>query len=189
MATSSRDRISVDLRGLGSRLQARAEALDISPSALVRKAVVEELVRLDGRPPGADQPDIAAADDRRARLCLRMSAAHAALVVASASRAGLSPGTYVGRLAAGVPAIAQARYGDYVLALRTSTSELATLSRNIHRLIELLRQGDLPQARPYRDMLDLVADDVRAHLRAAACVLAALAPTRRGQVGEPLAAI
>jgi hypothetical protein len=37
METSSRDRMSVDLRGLKAALMERAQALDVSLSTLVRK--------------------------------------------------------------------------------------------------------------------------------------------------------
>jgi len=189
MATSSRDRISVDLRGLGARLLACAKTQGVSPSVLVRKAVVDELARLGGMPRSDDESGVDAKDDQRARLCLRMSAAHVALIVDHAARSGLSAGAYVVGLAAGVPAVAQHGYQDHVLALRASTAEVATLSRNIYRLVELLRHGDLAQARPYREMLDHMAGDVQGHLRAAAGVLADLAPSRGGQVGRGRAAL
>ncbi len=159
----------------------RAEALGISPSALVRSAVVAEIDRAEGgqfvKPDFEEVP----AHSHRARLCLRMSAEHAALVVAAGRRAGMRLGDYVGRLAANVPAIAHGGgYRDHIAELRASTAELATLSRNIHRLTDLLRQGNLEQARPYRELLDRLAGDVRAHLEIAALVLANLRPCGQG---------
>lgn len=53
-----------------------------------------------------------------------------------------------------------------------SSSELATLSRNIHRLTALLRQANMEPARPRREMLDTLADDVRTNLEPAARELA-----------------
>lgn len=188
MATSSRDRISVDLRGFGAQLLACANAQGVSPSVLVRRALADELARLEGAPRNDAEAGAGAKDGHRARLCLRMSGADAAWIVDQAMRAGLSPGAYVARLAAGVPAVAQHGYQDHVLALRSSTAEVATLSRNIYRLVDLLRHGDLAQARPYREMLDHIADDVQRHLQAAASVLAALAPSRGGQAGGARAA-
>jgi hypothetical protein len=47
MAPSSRDRISVDLRGLKATLFQRAQALGVSPSGLVRTTLAEALGRSD----------------------------------------------------------------------------------------------------------------------------------------------
>lgn len=188
MATSSRDRISVDLRGLGVKLTSRADAMGMSPSAFVRTAVIHELERCGGDAL-CDCKRGGAAGGRHARLCLRMKPAHASLIVAAAGRAGMSLGSYVGGLAAGVPAITLSGYQDHVRALRTSTAELATLSRHVHRMCELLRHGDLPQARDNRDMLDRMAGDVRAHLRLAAEMLAGLQSGSGGSRGIVTAAV
>ena len=52
----------------------------------------------------------------------------------------------------------------------------STLSRNLHRLTSLLRQGSVRAAQEYREMLDTVADDVREHLTLASAALADLRP-------------
>ena len=179
MTTSSRDRISVDLRGLGVRLHAQTDALGISPSAFVRRALADQLARLDDDQHEGAELGATTEDRHRARLCLRMSAARAALLVDAARMAGMSNGAYVEDLVAGVPVIVQGDRQDHIRALRDSTAEMATLSRNVHRLSDLLRQGDLQQARPYREMLNRLTVDVRAHLQIAALVLAGLAPAGR----------
>ena len=155
--------------------------LGVLPSAFVRNAVVDALDRVDGR--GASKDDVSGTTGgvHRARLCLRMSADHAALVAAGARQSRLNLGDYVGGLVVGVPSLVSGGgYQDLVVELRTSNAEMATLSRNIHRLATLLRHGDLQQARPYRDMLDCVVGEVRAHLELAASVLANLQPTGHG---------
>ena len=53
------------------------------------------------------------------------------------------------------------------------------LSRNIHHLTSLLREGNVRPALVYRDMLDTLAGDVRRHLTLAAGVLADLRPRSR----------
>ena len=93
----------------------------------------------------------------------------------------MSPGDYVGGLVANVPVLsAGGRRAEHIAILVTSSAELSTLSRNIHRLTALLRQANVEPARPYREMLDTVAGDVRSHLVLAARVLADLQPRRRG---------
>lgn len=67
---------------------------------------------------------------------------------------------------------------EHIATLMASCAELSTLSRNIHRLTALLRQANVEPARPYREMLDTLAGDVRRHLELAARVLADLQPQR-----------
>jgi len=98
-----------------------------------------------------------------------------------ASAAGLSLGAYVAGLVAGVPVLARgAQRADHIAALVASCAEMATLSRNVHRLTGLLRQGSVRAAQEYREMLDTVAQDVRDHLALASAVLADLRPRRSG---------
>ena len=56
MPASSRDRISVDLRGLKAPLFERARARGVSPSGLVRDALIDALGRT-----GPSSPDHVAA--------------------------------------------------------------------------------------------------------------------------------
>jgi hypothetical protein len=94
-------------------------------------------------------------------------------------RAGLSLGDYVGGLVANVPVLTTGGGRTELIAgLVASCSELSTLSRNLHRLTALLRQAKVEPARPYREMLDTLAGDVRRHLELAARVLADLQPQR-----------
>jgi len=177
LAPSSRDRISVDLRGLKAALFERARARGVSPSGLVRNALVEVLGRsesseVDRLARGASLPI-----GGRVRLSLRMSREDARAVLAAARKAELSPGAFVAGLVAGVPALTNgASRTQYLEALIESNAELSTLSRNIHRLTALLRQANVEPARPYREILDTLAGDVRSHLTLAARVLSDLQP-------------
>ena len=65
---------------------------------------------------------------------------------------------------------------DHLAALIASGAEISTLSRNIHHLTSLLRQGAFRAAQEYRPMLDTLADDLRGHLELAAGALAELRP-------------
>jgi hypothetical protein len=180
LAPSSRDRISVDLRGLKAALFERARTLGVSPSGVVRNALVQVLGQydslcLDRLARGASLPI-----GRRVRLSLRMSREDARAVLAAARKAELSPGAYVAGLVAGVPALTYvASRTEHLAALIASNAELSTLSRNIHRLTALLRQANVEPARPYREMLDTLAEDVRGHLKLAASVLSDLQPRSR----------
>lgn len=181
MSPSSRDRISVDLHGLKTALFDRAQALGTSPSRLVRISLAETLGQAMPLDPDHSTQSEPHRDRDRVRLCLRMNRAHARETVDAARRARLSTGDYVAGLVANVPVLANGNSrSDYLIALTTSSAELATLSRSIRRLTALLREANVEPARPYRTMLDTLAQDVHRHLELAARVLADLRPGMPG---------
>jgi hypothetical protein len=87
-------------------------------------------------------------------------------------------------LLAGIPSLADgsASRPDRLAALNASCAELSTLSRNLHHLTTLLRQGQVRAAMEYREMLDTLGGDVREHLAMAASLLAELRPAQRIRV-------
>lgn len=180
MNTTAHDFVTVDMRGLKAALVARAQGQRVSVSALVRAAVARDLgVDVDCDALSDTDLRVAMKNSTWTKLSVRMTAAEAKQLAAGAREAGLSRGAYMSGLVAGLPVL---RFGDrsqHVAALRTSSAELATLSRNIHRLTALLGQANAESARPYRDMLDTLAGDVRKHLEVAAAVLAGLQPQTR----------
>ena len=108
-----------------------------------------------------------------------MTVEQANVVRDTARRAEMNIGEYVAQLVANVPVLrAGGSFGDHARALRASSAELSTLSRNIHQLTALLRHGDSESARLYRALLDNAADEVRAHLLLASRALADLRPVR-----------
>ncbi len=90
MTPSSRDRISVDLRGLKAPLFERARARGVSPSDLVRDALIDALGRTE--PPRLDHAAAVAPlpMGHRVRLSLRMSREEASATLAAARQAPLS---------------------------------------------------------------------------------------------------
>lgn len=182
MGTSSHDFVTVDMRGLKAALVARAQAERVSVSVLVRDAVARDL----GLSAGVDRSCVHVATDRpvsvtSVKLSIRMTVAEALHFAAGARAAGMSRGAYLAGLVANVPVLASgASRTEHIAALTASSAELSTLSRNIHRLAVLLRQADVEPARPYREMLDGMAGDVRRHLETASRVLRDLQPQSRG---------
>jgi len=172
MTASSRDRISVDLRGLKAALFERSQAQGQTPSDFVRAALVTALQ--------ADMSVITRAPampGQRVRLSLRMRRDDARLLIGQAGAAGLPVGTYVAGLCAGAPAIVHgARPSDQVAALLSSCAVLSTLARDLRHLTQLLRQGEVLAAQQYRARLDDVERDVRGHLVTAAALLSDLKP-------------
>lgn len=185
MAPSSRDRISVDLRGLKAALIERSRAQGQTPSDFVRALLAAALHAEADEVRPAPEPSL---PGTRVRLSLRMSRDEARLVIERARVAGLPIGSFVAGLCAGIPVIAGgARPADLGLALVRSSAELATLARDLRHLTVLLRQGEVRASQQYRRLLDTLGDDVRAHLRLAARTLADLRPSRPVQQGESYA--
>jgi predicted HicB family RNase H-like nuclease len=181
MNIPSHDFVTVDMRGLKAALVARAQAQRVSVSALVRGAVARELGLAEGA--AFQQPTAQAAGpwtSTSVKLSIRMTPDEAAQLAAGARAAGLSRGAYLSGLIANVPVLTSgANRTDHNATLVASSAELSTLSRNIHHLTSLLREGNVRPALVYRDMLDTLAGDVRRHLTLAASVLADLRPRSR----------
>ena len=163
MKTPSHDFVTVDMRGLKAALVMRAQAERASVSVVVRRAVEREL----GLIHAARRPDVDGAPAASTiKLSIRLTGAEAQQLVAGARRAGLSRGAFLAGLVAGVPSVVDGAAGrpDYLAALNASCAEISTLSRNLHHLTALLRQGQARAAQEYRRMLDTLGNDVRAHL-------------------------
>lgn len=172
MSNVSHDFVSVDMRGLKAALVARAHALRVSVSSIMRSAVAREL-GLEGAvaPSSSDDGPMAT---NIVKLSIRLSRAEAAQLADGARGARMSRGAYIAGLIGGAPVLS--RRADHVAALTASCAELATLSRNINHLTMLLRQSSVRAAQEYREMLDSLTAEVRRHLRIAADALADLRP-------------
>ena len=185
MNPSTHDFVTVEMRGLKAALVARAQAERVSVSVLVRGAVAREFglakAAADHQAASAGATSSAAS----VKLSIRMTPEEAEQLNAGARAAGLSRGAYLSGLIANVPVLTSgANRTDHIATLVASSAELSTLSRNIHHLTSLLRQGAFRPAQEYRPMLDTLTDDLRSHLELAAGVLADLRP-RSGRVDAP----
>jgi hypothetical protein len=177
---TSRDRISVDLRGLKGALLERARARGSSPSEFVRMVLADALGKASADEAEAIGLNAPGPIAERARLSLRMHRDEARVLTAAARSAGMPLGSFVAGLAAGIPALHHgANPRDYTAVLVASNAELATLSRNLHHLTGLLRHGSVRAAQEYRSMLETLDADVRNHLALASEILAQLQPMRR----------
>ena len=151
MNTHSHDFVTVDMRGLKAALVARAQAERVSVSVLVRDAVARELNLATA---GADHQAASAGATSSAasvKLSIRMTPEEAEQLAAGARAAGLSRGAYLSGLIADVPVLTGgANRTDHIATLVASSAELSTLSRNIHHLTSLLREGNVRPALAYR---------------------------------------
>jgi hypothetical protein len=182
LAPSARDRISVDLRGLKAALVSRAQAQRVDVSVVVRHAVERELGVAAATTELAGEPRTARPAGVRVKLSIRLTSGEAAQLAACAARAGLSRSAYVAGLLAEVPLLVSgsAARPDLLAALNASCAELSTLTRNLHHLTTLLRQGQVRAALEYREMLDTLGGDVREHLAMVARLLAELRAALNG---------
>lgn len=183
MESHTRERISIDLQGLKGLLLDRSQALGMSPSTLVRTALVQAL----GVPaePRSGGTRVRAAQTAIGQNTLvpahapRRHSDHPGCCEASRPE----PWQLCGGVG-GARTLARERrqQGEQLAALTGSNAHLADLSRNIHALTRLLTQSNVPKALVYRDMLDTLDGDVRRHLAQAAALLADLRP--RGAFAE-----
>ena len=147
MPASSRNRISVDLHGLKAALFDQARVRGVSPSDFVRHVLIDALGRSDTLAQSRSVTSKFVATQTRVRLSLRMTRDEARAILAAAAHAGLTPGAYVAGLVAGIPALTGgASRAGHVAALIASSAELSTLTRNLHHLTSLLRQGHVQAA-------------------------------------------
>ena len=174
--------VTVDMRGLKAALLARAKEQRVSVSVVVRDAVARAL------PPNAEVASLVAScttaevgeSSGIVKLSIRLTRSEVRRLDASAGAAGLSRAALISGLIAGVSVLSSGGRQDHLAALIASSAELSTLSRNIHHLTSLLREGNVRPALEYRAMLHTLAGDVCEHLTLAASVLAGLRPRGGG---------
>jgi hypothetical protein len=178
VAGTSRDRVTIDLRGIGDAVRAAAAVRGMGVAQLVRRALV---MSLDLRATATVAPMTRGSDGQSsdqvptretAKLTLRLSQAHADALMLNAGGLGLSYGDYVGRLVAGsrLPQPLAERKADRA-ALLASNDRMAALSTDLVALVTLLRQAKVEQARPYRDRLETADAEIRRHLDRASALI------------------
>jgi len=174
MAGASRDRVTIDLRGIGGAVRAADAERGMSVARLARDALVGGLD--PSNPVATAQGSDRQTPDRSiAKLMLRLPRPHAEALILNAGSLGLSYGEYVARLVAGspLPQPAQERRADR-LALLASTDQLAALSSDLNALVALLRQGNVAQAQAYRHRLEGADAEIHHHLDRASALIAGL---------------
>lgn len=186
MASPSRDRVTIDLRGIGDAVRAAAAVRDMGVAQLVRRALVMSLdlhptATVDPMDKGSDRqtpackptPRLTRAPTRaQAKPTLRLPQAHAEALMLNAAALGLSYGDYVARLVDGsrMPQPIFERQADRA-ALLASNDRLATLSTDLVAIVTFLRQVKVEQARPYRDRLETADAEIRRHLDRASALI------------------
>ena len=170
MASASRDRVTIDLRGIGPSVRAAAGARQIPVAAFAREALVEAAgISLE---PSATAGDVFHRP-KLVKLTLRLPSTDADLLILKSAALGLPYGGLVGRLVRGVPlpALASDRTADRD-ALIASVDCLTELAADLNGLIRILRTGDSEGAERCGASAMSLATDVRRHLDLASRVIA-----------------
>ena len=180
ISSSSRDLLTVDLRGMKAALVAHARTRGVSISDLVRDVLVEAMGRVPSLPQESATNPLRSTDSDRVRLTVRLARRDAEVLASRARDAKLPQCTYLAGLIAGIPALAEgAGHAEHVAALAASNAELVMLSTSLNHLARLLREGSTQAALEYRETLRTLVADVRRHLNLASSVVSDLLPRHR----------
>jgi hypothetical protein len=172
VAGSSRDRVTIDLRGIGEAVRTAAAVRGQTLAAFARQALVAST---DSQALAIEQLDSPASPSRSfAKLHLRMDEREAEVLILKARALGLSYGEYVGRLVTGTPLPAPVAQRDADrAALRRSCDQLAALAGDINALIRLIRLAKGAEAaRQFGDRIRGLEADVRRHIDLASRLVA-----------------
>ena len=170
MAQASRDRVGVDLRGIGDAVRAAARARHSTVAAFARDALVEAI----GRPVTASERSMDGFGETEVvKLTLRMRQHEAEALILGAGGLGLSYGEYVARLVTKtpLPMPAAERAADRA-ALMASSDNLAALSVDLAAFMRLLRTGKSAEAEKYRRRIEAVDLEIRRHLDRVSALIA-----------------
>ena len=164
MAGSSRDRVTIDLRGIGDAVRSAAAGRGQTVATFARHALVASA---GPQALAIEQLDAPASLSRSvAKVHLRMDEREAEVLILKARALGLSYGEYVGRLVTGTPLPAPVAQRDADrAALRQSCDQLAALAGDINALIRLIRLAKGAEAaRQFGDRMRGLEADVRRHI-------------------------
>lgn len=188
MATKSRQRVTIDLRGTAERLSALATARHMTTAALVRVAIRQTL---DGQV-GVDcvpTPRARALVDRHAvKVTIRLAPEAAAKLAERARAADVSQGSYVTGLLDGAPPPMRATdHGDAVVVLAQSTDVLAGLRVDLNAFTRAIRLVGAHGLAGRGTDLDAMSQRILEHMAAASHLIGELQPARHARPASPAA--
>lgn len=171
MARRSRDRVTIDLCGIGDAARSAAAARGATLAVFARQALIAALPADAATLLPRTEPPSGAGGT--VKLSVRLSHDDSDKLAAQAALLGLSQARLIALLIrhAELPMPAASRASDRA-ALRASTDQLAALSADLQQLMRLLRRGDGEAAARYRERIEVVDADIRAHLDRASAFLA-----------------
>jgi hypothetical protein len=161
VVVDSRDRVTVDLRGLGPAVKRAAAARNVTVAAFARAAIVDSL---KGAVDASDSSSWNRIDDGQpVKLTLTLPLRQASWLVERARATGVSYGAYLASMIDGQPL--PGGLSDAVGALMTSTDQLAAVSTDFTAFLGLIRQGRSAEAERYREAVVWYFGEIRKHMK------------------------
>jgi hypothetical protein len=163
MTCAPRDRVIIDLRGIGDAVRSAAAQRGVTVAHLARQALLSTIAsEPTANPLGSDCPTPGFST---AKLTLRLPQPHADALIVNAVGLGLSYGEYVARLVnrTSLPRPAAECAADRA-ALLKSSDQLAALSADLNAFERLLRHGSSADAQKFRQRIEVMDVDIRRHL-------------------------
>ena len=175
MPTASRERVTIDLRGLGAALKAHARVRNLAVSSLARLALVQLLNTSLPESPGEASGASEVFDHRSVKVTVRLRSGVAARLKTRARNCSLSQSAYVTTLIDETPAPSL----EVATALATSTEQLAVVATDLNELIRTVRRDTESSAPLIEAWLKPLAQELRQHLTLASRLMLDLQPARR----------
>jgi len=176
----TRDRATIELRGMRERLQTIAAVRSMTTAALIRRALVQFLDDPSDNGATCRHDPATTRHSPIVKVTIRLAAAHAVALASRARAADVSQGIYVARLLDGTPPVPlPPDHAHAVAALIGSTDQLAAMGADLNAFMRLLSRGSSSEIERYRAGIMSLADDVRSHLALAAPVVAELGAARK----------
>lgn len=168
---AARDRVTIDLCGIGDAVRSAASAQGVSVAVFARQALIASLPNdaaalLPHAEPSADLSGAI-------KLSVRLSTADSAVLATQAAALGLSQARLVALLIrrTELPIPATERRTE-LAALRTSNDQLATIAADVSLFVRALSRPDLAAPAPFRQRMLNLDTDITRHLQIAAALLA-----------------
>jgi hypothetical protein len=171
MARRSRDRVTIDLCGIGDAARVAAQANGATLALFARQALIAALPSEVRAPLPQFEPR--GESGCTIKLSVRLSPDDSAVLATQAAMLGLSQARLIALLIrrAELPRRSIERDADRA-ALRACTEQLATLSVDLQQFLRLLRRGSAEGVSRYAERLQAVDVDLRTHLSRASAFLA-----------------
>ena len=182
MATVSRQRVTVDLRGAADRLHSFAAARHMTTAAVVRMAIRQALDGQVYADSTVTQPARTLIDRAANKVTIRPAPEAATALATRARAADVSKGHYVaGLLEGSPPPMRPSDHGDTVAALAKSTDALAGLRLDLNALARMVRMAGANGLAGQGKELDAMSKQMLEHIAIASRLIIGLQPSARAR--------
>jgi hypothetical protein len=182
MATASRQRVTVDLRGAADRLHAFAAARHMTTAAVVRMAIRQALDGQVYADSSVTQPARTLIDRAAIKVTIRLAPEAATALATRARAADVSQANYVAGLLVGCPPpMRPSDHGDAVAALAKSTDALAGLRVDLNAFTRMMRMASANELAGQGADLDAMSKQMLEHIAIASRLIIGLQPSARAR--------